>query len=163
MVAMLWSDPSFAWKVDTSSDPLTDTEIATALQLEPEADFAIATKCWKGQPERTLLFLITGQNYDESASYRNSLDGQFRVDKEPVQEVSFSPEDRGGMLVLRLSDEGSAVSKTLSDMERARTRIIFAVGGTIHVFPAGDSRKALGKFNSVCNSGLGAEAGSSAD
>jgi hypothetical protein len=133
-------------------DPLTDEKVAFT---GGEADgIAFGVKCWDSSPPAAIAFILTGEQYDQSADYADVVPVQFRVDKQPIQNLSLNIAELDGKLVLRGSIETeSGLLAFIRSLATASSRVAIGIGGNAYVVRASGAAAAVTKLIATCHLG----------
>jgi hypothetical protein len=138
-----------AWQFEADEDPLTDAK--TGYISEGGQVVSLAFKCWEGDPNETLLVVITPLPFDASADYKSSIDVQIRADKGEVRTLSMAPKEAGGLftLITNVHAEPDVLS-ILTEIGKAQKRIAIGMMDKVHTVSAAGSSKAVQRFSEQC-------------
>ena len=138
-----------AWSLKLDEDPLEDTRVAIASQAS--SDFIVGFKCWQGQPDETMLMLITLSPYDASADYRDEIEVVARVDKGEKHLITMVPRDFSGKLgLVAAQGEDEDLMTFLREVGEAKSRIALGFFNKAVTVPVKGSSRAISGLLKAC-------------
>lgn len=149
-LSLLAPTPAIAWDTKVDEDPLNDTKIAYTMTMGGR--MALAIKCWDSQPDQTQMILVTGLDYDQSASYKDVVDVVIRIDKGVRHELQLQPEDFSGSLgLITTSGKEASLQGIIAEIGNAKIRVTIGLGSQMQTFDAAGSSKAIKTLADTCH------------
>lgn len=131
---------------------MSDVPWATATEVARSRNLTLGFKCWKGMPEKSVILIVTNTRYDDSASYKEEVDVLLRVDKGERRPLLLSPINLNSLLAFRGTvGDGIPVDEIRDEIAGGHNQAAVAIGATAHTVPLRGSRKAMERFDKICD------------
>ena len=145
-----FSTCAFAWGLENASDQMTDKKIVALSQPSTDKHSLLFIKCWEDDtvPE---IAILTDIPFDPALPYSTSADGKIRFDKENAIDITYSPREVGGRVVLDVDiSDIDKRQKIFDELDKVAEAIKVQLGTIVVAYSAKGIKPTRDKFFETC-------------